>query len=89
MARLFFCKLENLESDKKICMKVQISAAACWEVPTFRSPCEKPTPTGWSMYKTLALLFQEKGLSVTALLSFVMRQGPCSWKRPIMLELPG
>ena len=33
--------------------------------------------------------FHELGFNVTPLLSFVMRQGPFSWKSPIMLELPG
>lgn len=33
--------------------------------------------------------FHELGFKVTSLLSLVMRQGPFSWKRPTMLELPG
>ena len=33
--------------------------------------------------------FQEFGFSVTPLLSLVILHGPFSWKRPIMLELPG
>ena len=33
--------------------------------------------------------FQELGLRVTPLLSFLILHGPFSWKRPIMLELPG
>ncbi|KAG6892913.1 hypothetical protein C0993_002524, partial [Termitomyces sp. T159_Od127] len=46
MAKSFARNLENLESLKKICKKVHTSAAASWDVPTFVSPCEKPTPTG-------------------------------------------
>ena len=33
--------------------------------------------------------FQELGFKVTLLLSLVILQGPFSWNRPIMLELPG
>ena len=33
--------------------------------------------------------FQELGFRVTPLLSFLILHGPFSWKRPIMLELPG
>jgi hypothetical protein len=35
------------------------------------------------------LLFQEKGFSVTEALSLLMRHGPSSCSKPIMLELPG
>lgn len=89
MARLLGWYLAKRESAKNICIKDQTSAAACWEVPTLRSPCEKPTPTGWSINSTLASLFHEKGLSVTDLLSLVIRQGPSSWSKPSILELPG
>lgn len=41
------------------------------------------------MYSTLALLFHEYGFNLTVELSLVIRHGPCSWTRPIMLELPG
>ena len=37
----------------------------------------------------LDILFQEYGLRVTLELSFVILQGPFSWKSPIMDELPG
>jgi hypothetical protein len=37
----------------------------------------------------LTLLFQDIEFGTTVELSFVMRQGPCSWKSPIILELPG
>jgi len=35
------------------------------------------------------LLFHDIGFRKTVELSFVIRHGPCSWKRPIILELPG
>ena len=90
IAKLLVWYFEKRESEKRICINVQISAAACWDVPTeLVSPCEKPTPTGWSMNKTLASLFQEKGFSVTYLLSLVIRHGPSSCSRPNILELPG
>lgn len=89
MASLFVFRCENLLSARKICRNDQTSAAAACEVPTVVSPYENPTPTGWSMYRTLASLFQENGLGATERLSFVIRHGPCSWKRPIMLEAPG
>jgi hypothetical protein len=38
---------------------------------------------------TLEFWFHDRGFSLTVLLSLLMRQGPCSWKRPIMEELPG
>ena len=38
---------------------------------------------------TFETSFHAYGFSVTPLLSFVMRQGPSSWNRPIILELPG
>ena len=37
----------------------------------------------------LETLFHEYGLRVTAELSLVILQGPFSWNRPIMDELPG
>ncbi len=110
MAKSFFCNFEKRESAKKIWRNFQTSAAACCDVPTVVEPCEKPTPTGWSMkslcvraYRqrvpqvfepsvstyTFETSFQAFGFSVTPLLSFVMRQGPSSWNRPIILELPG
>ena len=36
-----------------------------------------------------ATLFQLFGLRLTVSLSLLIRQGPFSWNRPIMLELPG
>lgn len=89
IASLCCLYFENLESLKKICMNFQTSDAACCDVPTFKVPCEKPTPTGWSMYKTFASLFQEYGFNVTEVLSLVIRHGPFSCNSPIMLELPG
>ncbi len=37
----------------------------------------------------LTSLFQDSGFRVTLRLSLVILQGPFSWKRPIILELPG
>lgn len=37
----------------------------------------------------LATLFHEFGLRLTLWLLLLIRHGPFSWKRPIMLELPG
>ena len=36
-----------------------------------------------------ATLFHELGFRLTVLLSLLIRHGPFSWNRPIMLELPG
>lgn len=49
-AKSFFWNCAKRESLKKIWRKVQMSSAAACDVPTSVVPCEKPTPTGWSMY---------------------------------------
>ena len=87
----------------------QTSEAAAEEVPTVVEPCEKPTPTGWSMNNlreafqlwivkdqvaatisyTLATSFHAVGFRLTVLVSLLIRHGPSSWNRPIILELPG
>lgn len=43
----------------------------------------------WWATHTLATLFHEFGLRLTVWLLLLMRHGPFSWKRPIILELPG
>jgi len=41
------------------------------------------------MYNIFATSFHEFGLRLTVFVSLLILQGPCSWKRPIILELPG
>ena len=44
--------------------------------------------TRWGTY-TLEFWFHDRGFNLTVLLSLLIRQGPCSWNRPTIEELPG
>jgi hypothetical protein len=61
MARLFAARFKKRKSLRKIWWKVHTSAAAACALLTLSIPCEKPTPTGWSMKSRLEFVFHEKG----------------------------